>query len=235
MTTEEIVSTWNKAQVVTGLDSAFKNNSERELLAILKDNSFLFYELYSRKYGIQPAFHEVDFGGKLRCDFAWLNDNSDGPEWTLVEIEKPRLNIFKNGGEPTQEFNHAIEQVKSWRRYFNENPAEKKRIFGAVSRFRYILVAGDKETWSTENAAKWRMDNNREEDIEIRSSDVFSRAIKILEKHPDELWSFAEHPKTLKPSTLQSYLRNENMDVWGQLLEDMEAIKKYMNEWRKVT
>jgi hypothetical protein len=234
MTATEILSTWNKEQVAMGLRSAFKNNSERELLEILKDNSFLFYELYSRKYGIQPAFHEVGFGDRLRCDFAWLNDNSDGPEWTLVEIEKPRLNIFKKDGEPTQQFNHAIEQVKSWRRYFNENPAEKKRIFGAVSRFRYILVAGDKETWSKENAAKWRMDNNRETEFEIRSSDIFSRAIKVLETDPDKLWSFAEHPKTLKPSMLQSYLRNENMDEWGKRLEIMEALKKYMDEWRKI-
>ena len=71
---------WDIEKVTADLKSAFDSNSEEELLGVLKDNSFLFYELYSRKYGIQPVFHEINFGGELRCDFAWLNDNSDGPE-----------------------------------------------------------------------------------------------------------------------------------------------------------
>jgi len=61
-----------------------------DLLIVLKDNSFLFYELYSRKYGLQPVFREISFGAKLRCNFAWLNDNSDGPKWVGVLKRKMR-------------------------------------------------------------------------------------------------------------------------------------------------
>lgn len=215
MTTEEIMSSWDKNKVITELQNAFISNSELELLKILKDNSFLFYELFDRKYGIQPIFHEIDFGGGLRCDFTWLNDNSDGPEWVLLEIEKPKLEIFTKKGEPTHQLNHAIEQVKSWRRYFNENPSERRRIFGAVGRFRYIIVAGDKNSWTPEKASKWRMDNNKESEFEIRSSDIFNRAITILETQPSELWSFAEHPKSLPPSRLKNYWENYGyMDRW---------------------
>jgi len=213
------MTTWNKDIVLTSLQSAFDNNSELELLAILKENSFLFYELFSRKYGIQPIFHEVNFGGDLRCDFAWLNDNSDGPEWVLVEIEKPRLGVFKKDNEPTQLLNHGIEQVKSWRRYFNENPSEKRRIFGAVARFRFILVVGDKESWSNEKAAKWRIDNNKETEFEIRSTDIFFRALKVLENRVGELWSFAENPVTLSPSVLKQYWENyDYMNKWRQII-----------------
>ncbi len=219
MTTEEILSTWNKTKVAADLKAAFDNNSEVQLLATLKDNSFLFYELYSRKGGIQPVFREINFGGGLRCDYAWLNDNSDGPEWVLVEIEKPKLELFKKDNEPTQQLNHAFEQVKSWRRYFNENHSEKRRIFGAVGRFRFILVGGDKESWATDIASKWRTDNNRETEIEIRSSDIFLRALTILEEHPDELWSFAENPVTLPPSELESYWKSYGyMNRWRQLM-----------------
>ena len=219
MTTEEIISTWNKDKVTTDLQKAFDANSESELLSVLKENSFLFYELFSRKYGIQPIFHEVNFGGDLRCDFTWLNDNSDGPEWVLVEIEKPRLDIFKKDNEPTQLLNHGLEQVKSWRRYFNENPGEKRRIFGAVARFRFILVAGDKESWSSEKAAKWRIDNNKETNIEIRSADIFFRAINVFNNRPDELWSFAENHKTLSPSDFKNYRENyDYIKKWRQLI-----------------
>jgi len=219
MTTEEILSIWNKTKVAADLKAAFDNNSEVQLLATLKDNSFLFYELYSRKGGIQPVFREITFGGELRCDYAWLNDNSDGPEWVLVEIEKPKLALFRKDNKPTQQLNHAFEQVKSWRRYFNENDSEKRRIFGAVGRFRFILVGGDKESWETDIASKWRIDNNREAKIEIRSSDIFLRALTILEEHPDELWSFAEKPVTLSPSKLERYWKSyDYMGRWRQLI-----------------
>jgi len=150
-----------------------------------------------------------------------LNDNSDGPEWVLVEIEKPILELFrKDNNEPTYQLNHAIEQVKSWRRYFNENPHEKRRVFGAVVRFRFILVAGDNENWISAHASKWRIDHNNESGIEIRSSDIFIRALRILEEHPRELWSFAENPKTLPPSDLKNYWENYSyMDRWRRLLD----------------
>jgi len=219
MITEETLIPWDKTKVAADLATAFYENSEQQLLAVLKDNSFLFFELFSRKYGIQPLFREISFGGGLRCDYAWLNDNSDGPEWVLVEIEKPKLKLFRKDNEPTQQLNHAIEQVKSWKRYFNENPAEKKRIFGAVGRFRFILVGGKKESWETPYASKWRIDNNKDTNIEIRSSDIFLRALKILEKHPAEFWSFAENPITLPPSELQKYWENYDwMDVWRQII-----------------
>jgi hypothetical protein len=220
MTTEKILATWDIIKVADDLKKAFENNSEQQLLATLKDNSFLFYELYSRKGGIQPVFREINFGGVFRCDYAWLNDNSDGPEWVLVEVEKPKLELFKKENkEPTHQLNHAFEQIKSWRRYFNENPSEKRRIFGAVGRFRFILVAGDKRDWANIDASKWRIDNNSETKIEIRSSDIFYRALKILQEHPDELWSFAENPRTLKHTDLENYCKNYGyLDLWKQLI-----------------
>ena len=78
---------WDVAKAKAGVLKAFKENSEVDLLKILKDNSFLFYDLYSRKYGIQPIFRELNFGTEFKCDFAWLNDNSSDPEWVLVELK----------------------------------------------------------------------------------------------------------------------------------------------------
>lgn len=215
---EIIPTTWDIAKVRAELTTAFKENSERKLLSVLKDNSFLFHELVSRKYGIQPVFREISFGGKLRCDFAWLNDNSDGPEWVLVEVEKPKMKLFTQENIPTSELNHAIEQVKSWERYFEEHPSEKKHIFGAVARFRFILIVGDKESWKTDVASKWRIQNNKKTEIEIRTSDVFLRGLELLEAHPEEFWSFAEHPKTMPPSGLKKYWRSSD----------------YIGQWRKI-
>jgi hypothetical protein len=50
------MSTWNLDKVEQDIQKAFDNDSEQELLEILKMNSFLFHDLYSRKFGIQPCF-----------------------------------------------------------------------------------------------------------------------------------------------------------------------------------
>ncbi|GGZ94354.1 Shedu anti-phage system protein SduA domain-containing protein [Algibacter mikhailovii] len=213
------MSTWNLRKVEKELKKSFEDDSEVDLLAILKKNSFLFYPLYSRKYGIQPNFAEVSFAGKMRCDFAWLNDNSGGPEWVLVEIEKPKMKLFSKNGDPSAELNHAVEQVKSWDRYFRENPSEKSRIFGAVSRFKYILVAGSREDWSSEKAIKWRAYHNDNYNIEIRSCDIFLDAIKLANNKFEELWSFEENPISLKDSQLEKYWQEYGyMDIFRKVL-----------------
>jgi Shedu protein SduA, C-terminal len=206
---------WDIIKVEKILDEIFKKDSETELLELLKQNSFLFYELYSRKIGIQPNFSEVKLGSKYRCDFAWLNDNSDGPEWVLVEIEKPKMKLFTKKDEPTFELNHAIEQVKSWQRYFRENPEQKKLIFGAVSRFRYILVAGDINEWEKENAAKWRLYENENFKLEIRSSNVFYKAIEIAKKDEVALIGFSAYKHSMKFSELEKYWKK--LRIYGFL------------------
>lgn len=210
--------TWDANVVEKELKEAFELNSELKLLEVLKRNSFLFYELYSRKYGIQPLFHELSFGAKLRCDFAWLNDNSDSPEWVLVEVERPKMRLFNASGKPSAELNAALEQVREWERYFYEYPAEKKRIFGAVGRFRYILVGGSSDDWKQESAIKWRSHHNTTSTIEIRSSDVFLRPLTVLRERAEELWSFEENPVSLGFSKLEGYWKDYGyMDLMRKL------------------
>ena len=212
------ISTWDISKTERELLAAYDADSEIDLLKVLKGNSFLFYELFSRKYGIQPVFREISFGAKLRCDFAWLNDNSDGPEWVLVEVEKPKMKLFTAAKKPSAELNAAIEQVKTWDRYFMENPLEKKRIFGAVAKFKYILVAGDGQSWSDESSIKWRNHNNLTTNIEIRSTDVFLRAIEKIKTLPNEFWSFEEYPATLGFSQLEDYWKTyEYMNKMRQI------------------
>lgn len=212
------MSIWDIPQVEIDLANAFKNNSETELLKILKDNSFLFYHLYSRKGGIQPVFREISFGSVYRCDFAWLNDNSDGPEWVIMELEKPKMKIFNANGKPSSELYNAIEQVKTWQKYFSENPSEKKRIFGAVAKFRFILVAGDKSSWEKEEAMKWRTFHNSNSNIELRTTDVFMRALINLKKRPNDFWSFEEYPVTIESTLLSNYWKEyDYMDLMRKL------------------
>jgi hypothetical protein len=211
---------WDFEKVRNRLADIRKNGNEQDLLSLIKENSFLLYELYHRKWGAQPAFHEISFGGELRCDFAWLNDNSDGPEWVLVEFEKPNMSLFKRNGEPKSEFHHAIEQVKSWKRYFEENPGEKKRIFGAVKNFRFVLVAGEYDDWKKENAAKFRIFENNNSWIEIRSMGILDKALDNFPKDYEGIESFNQFPMTLPPGELKNYWENYGyMDFFRKIIQ----------------
>ncbi|HRD53818.1 MAG TPA: DUF4263 domain-containing protein [Flavobacteriales bacterium] len=216
MTSAALSTLWDLESVQRDLQTAHAKNSEPHLLKTLKQNTFLFCELIERQFSVQPIFHEVTIGSN-RCDFAWLNDSSDGPEWVLVEVERPGIQLFTQKGDPSAPLNHAIEQVKSWRQYFNQFPAEKARIFGAVKSFRYVLVAGSTETWNSEHASKWRADRNSEDEIEIRTNGIFSRAIKSYRMNPDAFWSYSANPNTRDPSTLEAYWTGYS----------------YFNDWRK--
>ena len=135
-----------------------------------------------------------------------------------MEVEKPKMRIFNADGKPSSELNNAIEQVKSWQRYFIENPLEKKRIFGAVAKFRFLLVAGDKKEWDNESAVKWRAHHNSTSDIELRSTDVFDRAIRDIKVNPEAFWSFEEHPLTIGFSKLEDFWKGYGyMDLMRKL------------------
>ena len=209
---------WDVAKVREDIQSAFSKNSERDLLAILKDNSFLFYELVERKYTAQPIFREVSFGGKYKCDFAWLSDRSDYPKWTLVEVEKPDVKLFNKNGYPAQELQNGLEQIKSWIQYFSINTQEKRRIFGSdLVQFDYILIIGSKENWSTKKARDWRAQNSGSSGnarIQVRTTEVFERAVINLEEKPEEFFSFEENLKTYEFKKLEEYINDFEYLNW---------------------
>lgn len=199
-------------------ESAVRNNSEQELLAVIKENSFLLSDIYSRQYGVQPNFSEVPFGRNYRCDFCWLNDNSDGPEWVLVEVEKPKVNLFNRKGDPSADLNHAVEQVRSWDRYFATNPIEKNRIFGAVAKFRLVLVVGEGADWDERNASIWKSHFNGSENIEIRSMNTFYKALNRFKQNPD-IPSFEQVPVSRKSTELSQYCNEyEYLKQWKNIL-----------------
>lgn len=210
---------WNFEEVAMQLKTIRESGNEQDLLSLIHKNCFLLSDLYHRKWGALPPFHEVSFGGQFRCDFAWLNDNSDGPEWVLVEFERPNLILFTQKGDPSAVFNHAVEQVKSWERYFEEHPAEKKRIFGAVKKFRFVLVAGEYKDWTTEKAAKYRMYENNHSSVEIRTMKILDNALKNFPNDMETIEIFSQFPQTLPPNKLEEFWNGyEYMDFWRKII-----------------
>ena len=63
-------------------------------------------------------------GNEFVTDFAYLTKSSDYWEFVLVELEDAKKKIFTNDKENIyfhSEFNHAYDQITSWKAYVNKN------------------------------------------------------------------------------------------------------------------
>lgn len=78
-------------------------------------------------------------GNERATDFAYLTKCSDYWEFVLMELEDSSKKIFTKDKEKvvfSADFNHAIDQITSWKAYIDEN---KDRILYQLQKFRVPL------------------------------------------------------------------------------------------------
>jgi hypothetical protein len=197
---------WEAISVEKLLRNAISSNDTTALKAVLRDNPFLFIELASRKDFQQPVFRDVRICTDNTIDFVWLNDNSDGPEWVLIKIAEPSMAIME-GKYPSQSLSRAIDVAQRWRNELTNKPELGKKIFGAVTRLRVIVVGGSGAAWKDPNAVAWRANHNAQSSTEVRSSSVFERSLQMLKDTPGHFWGVKKNPVTRPPSELPDYLQ----------------------------
>lgn len=215
-TGDEEEDVWDLDAAGTALEAAIEDTRPEVVKAVLQENSFLFFDIYERKMGAMPIFHEVGFGS-YQADFAWLDDASDGPRWFLMKVGPADLAPFDEQGQINPALVAAIEEVKAWANYFELNPAEKKRVFGAVASFRFRLVIGSKEQWQEEKAQQWRLQHNKTSPVEIRSYQTFARSLADIRTAPKEFYRFSQYHATSPATELEKF--------WKAY--------RYMDDWRK--
>ena len=65
---------------------------------------------------------------------------------------------------------------------------------------------------------KWRTFHNSNSNIELRTTDVFMRALINLKKRPNDFWSFEEYPVTIESTLLSNYWKEyDYMDLMRKL------------------
>lgn len=60
-------------------------------------------------------------GSELIPDFLLASQDSMGIYWQAVELESPRTAPYRQDGRPNRYLQHAIEQVRDWRRWLTRN------------------------------------------------------------------------------------------------------------------
>jgi len=215
---DETPNVWDVIEVEKAFLIAIEANDLVEVKQIVQKNAFLLYDIYERKGGALPIFHDITFG-KHNVDFVWLNDSSAGPEWVLLSVSKPDLQVMDKDGNISLDILAEIESVKGWQNYFELNPAEKKRVFGAVANFKFQLIIGNYDQWQDENASKWRLLHNNTSPVQIRSYNSFARSLAEIKAKPDLFFRFNQFHHTSCQDKLEQHWKSYGyMDYWRKVL-----------------
>lgn len=204
---DDTPNVWDISTAENELNIAVEANDLGQIKSVIQNNSFLLYDIYERKGGALPIFHNIPIGKNI-IDFAWLNDSSSGPEWVLLHIAEPGIEVIDTEGKITKKVLDAIETVKALANYFELNPSEKKRILGAVAKFKFLLIIGRFEQWQREEAQKWRLQHNKTSNIEIRSYNTFTRSIAEINEKPGLFYRFNQFHSTSSHEKLEDHWKS---------------------------
>jgi hypothetical protein len=117
------------------------SNSEEEVIQkFLEANAIFFHLFLAQKLVFKPPVltHYV-------ADFGVLNNRK---ELLLIEIEKPSLRLLKKDGGVTAVLQHAADQVRSWKRVFDDHRAAALSALDLdlndVAQVKGVIIAGRK-------------------------------------------------------------------------------------------
>jgi Domain of unknown function (DUF4263) len=123
-----------------------------------------------------PLYAKVKLGSEHEIDFAFFDPSSDGPEWFLVEIERPGIGpMFLKNGDPSSKLMHAIHQVENWQDWIAANLPYAQQLMPQIDRpFGLVFFGRRSELQTTEARARLRALNHRNRDhLQVRTLDSF--------------------------------------------------------------
>lgn len=182
-------------------------------------------------------------GAEYVPDYLVLGINSNGPNWILVEIERPTHNISLQSGQHSGETRHAISQIVDWREWLIDNVsyAQRQGFVGLTTNSHGLVIIG-RDTPSPVRQGS-RVNTEWESRIAVHSwdwllrtaqtfsADPFrvSRVATDVQRHLDEDrfgTEAARLPETLDSSPSSSAglaaMRPEDVDAFFSLLNEEE-------------
>lgn len=145
-------------------------SSEAQMQYFLETNPILIPGLYDLHNGPKGnvVISKLRLGDEYVTDFAFISENSAHCQITLIEIESPKIQIFrKSDGLFTAEFSRAFQQLRDWDQWCSQNPTHLRETFRRIYHrtifkfqrvmVRCILVAGRRTQveQSTRRQERW--------------------------------------------------------------------------------
>lgn len=158
---------------------ANKNAKEQEYHSFLKQHAgFFFHSSWDNE---EIIVSELVLGSEYRADFMIAaSRRSYGFVYTLIEIEVPHEPAFTKNGQPRARLTHALQQIRDWKSWIENNRDQANRIFPSkrnkvtgLQHFEYIVVIG-RRTDETSDFDDKRNQLAKESGVQIRSFDWFT-------------------------------------------------------------
>lgn len=156
---DPVVKELTKGKVQSAIDS-YKSlldscAPEQEVHDLLRENSYFFSELM-RMHGQSPLYSKIKLGNEYETDFVYFDLGSFGPDWKLIEIERPGARLFTKSGSPTAELNHAIDQIRCWQDWIVENSAYAQKLMPGIRYPHGYVFIGRRSELTPDNMKKLR-------------------------------------------------------------------------------
>lgn len=164
-------------QLIQLFKNLLDSDPEREeiLQSFLKKHPVLLCPAHIRVWSKLPL-------GARDTDFVFQEATGD---YILVELEKSTHRLFRKDGNTNSKLNHAIDQIRNWKRYLEDNLSTVQRelgLSGISSNPNSLIVIGRSRYLTAENKRKLTTVANESPKIRIMTyDDVLKNAKKVIE------------------------------------------------------
>jgi hypothetical protein len=160
------------AEYVDLLDSQV---TENKVQAFLASHSYFFHMLLLDVCYPYPLYSKVRLGSDFETDFVSFILSSFGPEWRFAEIESPKQRLFTAGGDPSAPLSHAIQQVRDWIRWCEENINLARKLMPGLQYPMAFVFLGRRSELTPTIKEKLRQMNHQHNAIRVRTLDSLCR------------------------------------------------------------
>jgi hypothetical protein len=151
------------------------DESENVLQKHLEIHPYILSQQFSHCHYVFP---KVALGNQYETDFMCLDIPSYGKEWKGIELEATNKKVVTKTGRKTAQLEHAIQQIRDWRKWITENLDYARRSkdqsgLGLVDispRFDGYVIIGRRKNFD-QKFNELRTQVRQDEHIHIRSWD----------------------------------------------------------------
>lgn len=229
------------------------NNTENQIQTFLEENTFLIPMpfLLNHYLHMNCIISKFKLGNEFVTDFAYLTKSSDYWEFVLVELEDAKKKIFTNKKENIyfhSDFNHAYDQITSWKAYVSKN---KESILHQIDkiriplnensvRFKYVLIIG--RNFEKDNSEKRRamFAEKSTDDIRVMTYDSIISQCQTLSYNGEKIilstwkeqgFKIKRLPKYKVSTSLFAYMKPEYLQISDNDIERLKGEDYQMDIW----
>lgn len=204
------------------------------------DNHFLHFSLVLSKFPV----------GNDKTDFVYLTKSSKKWHVVLVELEDSKKKYFlddQKDAKFTQDFNHAVQQVRNWRSYLQKNKTSFLNTLTQIRKplsenpvdFKYVLIYGRSDEYRAYQQRKDALaDLSTNDEIIIWSYDTLIDSLYYPNTIKKDILKYTKNKYEMKrmnreTTRLFAYLQPGDLIISDNILDEYRKLDYDIDQWQK--